>query len=256
MALSDWDCLAFDLDGPRDSDRMTNARGCTIRVHKSWLNVSERRSVVSGRWPRRHVSTTDRQRARINEGDVWIGDWRIVARRGPQNGIYFIAFSADYDPALREFVDRALFVGCGVYGYTSSTAGHIEAAIDLGVDPATLMVLSELDGAGEKRSVVGVRGEGDEGQVTVATDVEAPTWIGVQPESVGYLKGMVLDFVREEDMGGWPYEELAALPWDRSERVNQGELQYQDYLGLAATPTPPGQADDPLLTQALNARTQ
>lgn len=246
MALSNWDCLAFDLGGPHRSDRMTNWRGYTVRIVKSWVNVTETRTAVSGRWPRREPKLVEYRRARINEGDVVIGDWRIVACPGPQSGIYVIAFSADHD-LVGDPVNRALFVGCGVYGYTDRAREYEDQAIDLGLDPATLRLTTVEDDQSSDLRVVARRGDGD--LVTVADDVEDDTWLGVLPESVGYLKGMVNEFIRTERYLGWPCDELARIPWDKSERMNQGDLFFEEEFGIALESTPPGEAEAPVAVQ-------
>lgn len=256
MAMSNWDCLAYTLRGPSRNGRVTNGRGQTVEIRKNWLNVTEARTTARGVWPRRQHAVSHRPRARVTEGNLSVGDWYIVARRGPQDGIYVIAYSAAWDLEHDCYVDKALLVGCGVAGYTNPEEQYIAEAIDLGVDPDSLMITSTLDDDGEdERSVVGLYAgdDGSKGLVTVATDVPDSEWVGVLPDSVGYLKAMVADCQRDMyPSGWWPGRELSDIPWDAALRFNQGDLFFDEHIdGVPDTATVPGEADEPLIMQFL-----
>jgi len=251
MALSNWDTLAFEVDGPSHCGAVTNHDNAILSLYKNWLNLDRLVTTTSGPPWRRRETLHEQHEATIYEGDLRIGSWSIFARRGPQNGIYVIAHSARLDVVGKQ-TDTAMLVGCGVYGYTDPTEAYIGRAIDLGLDPATLMTMSELDVKGrDHRTVVGYRDPGD-GLVTVATAVPESEWVGVQPESVNYLKAFVQEHILKEcGSEGWPGNALATIPWDESERANQGDLFFEAALGVAIDVTAPGEAETPLLAQAV-----
>lgn len=251
MALSNWDTLAFDIDGPSHFGSVVNHEQFVISLHKNWLNVTRMvRSTTGPPW-RRHDKVTEEYVATANHGELHVGSWTIHACRGPQNGVYVIASSdrwEQYGP-----VDKALLVGCGVSGFTDPTEPYLTEAIHLGVDPDTLMTSTSFGEDGkDHRSVVGFRHRSDGAhQVTIATDVPEAKWVGVLPESVNYLKGFVQEHIRGCSPDHWTSFELAKIPWDLAERCNQGDLFFEDALGAASESTAPGAATDPLLIQAL-----
>jgi hypothetical protein len=253
MALSNWDTLAFDIDGPAHFGSVANHEQIVVSLYKNWLNVTRMHHSMSGPPWRRHDRLEESHVATVHEGELSVGSWTIRARRGPQNGVYAIATSAQWNAHGRPTAKNFL-VGCGVSGFTDPTEPYLATAIDLGVDPDSLMTSSELDYDGnDVRSVIGFRTRSAGPQmVTIATGVPEPEWIGVLPESVSYLKGFVQEHVREHGTDLWA--ELAQIPWDQAERCNQGDLFFETALGAAAEITAPGDAGDPLLIQALGKR--
>jgi hypothetical protein len=251
MALSNWDTLAFDIGGPSHFGSVVNHEQVVVSLYKNWLNVTRMVRSASGPPWRRQDKLSENHVATVREGELSIGSWTIRARRGPQEGVYVIAVSARWD-GQGNAVDKALLVGCGVSGFTDPTEPYQALAIDLGVEPETLMTSSTLTDDGEDvRSVIGfrLRDTGTE-LVTVADHgVPEPEWVGVLPDSVKYLKGFVQEHLREH--GADLYPELAEIPWDQAERCNQGDLWFENVLGAAATSSVPGDAEEPLLNQAL-----
>jgi hypothetical protein len=250
MALSNWDTLAFDIDGPSHFGSVVNHEQTVVSLYKNWLNVTRMVRSISGPPWRRHDKVTEEYVATVNHGELHVGAWTIHARRGPQNGIYVIATSARWNQ--HEPVERAFLVGCGVSGYTDPTESYQGAAIDLGVDPDTLMTSAGEDGE-DGWSIVGFRiGSPEFVSVAVGVDVPEAEWVGVLPESVNYLKGFTQEYLRDDCIvDSWPSQELTKIPWDLAERCNQGDLFFEGALGTAAHTTAPGDATDPLLIQTL-----
>lgn len=254
MALSNWDTLAFDINGPSHFGSVVNHEQVVVSLYKNWLSVTRMvRSTTGPPW-RRHDKVTEEYVATINHGELHVGAWTILARRGPQNGVYVIATSGRWEQ--HDQVERAFLVGCGVSGFTDPTEPYHAAAIDLGIDPDSLMTSTAWDESGEEhRSVVGFRHRsGGLEEVTVGTEVPEAEWVGVLPESVNYLKGFVQEHLRERGFEGWPGHELGQIPWDLAERCNQGDLYFENALGTMADTTAPGDAEDPLLIQMLGRR--
>lgn len=251
MALSNWDTLAFDIEGPSHFGSVVNHEQVVVSLYKNWLNVTRLvRSHAGPPW-RRHDKLTEHYVATVNHGELHVGSWKIYACRGPQEGIYLIATSARWDQ--NEPVDKAFLVGCGVSGFTDPTEPYVTDAINLGVDPDTLATSTAWDENNEEhRSVIGFRhrSAGSE-PVTIATNVPEPKWVGVLPESVKYLKGFVQERIRDYGTESWAGAALSEISWDLAERCNQGDLFFEAALGTAADITPPGEAEDPLLIQAL-----
>jgi hypothetical protein len=248
MALSNWDMLAFDVDGPSHFGFVVNHANVALSLHQNWLEVTRMvRSTTGPRW-RRRDSITEQHEGTIFEGHLRLGSWSICAQRGPQDGIYVIATSVDSEVRA---AGKAFLVGCGVYGYSKPSCWYAERALELDVDPDTLMNAED--------SIIGFRSRGDIfTPVTVAAgQLPEPRWVGVTPDSVVYLRHLVDEYIRDEcaeGLIGWLGPALAAIPWDQAERCNQGDLFFEDALGAMAPTTAPGAADEPLLTQALGVR--
>ena len=90
MVLSNWDTLAVGLPFVKGA--------VTVEFYKNWLYLRDSRNpgVI----------------ARINSGNMSHGDVRILAARGPQDGIFALVESGYSN--LEGWVAMA---GCGVYGY-------------------------------------------------------------------------------------------------------------------------------------------
>jgi hypothetical protein len=230
MALSNWDCLAYTLDGIGGS-AATNHSGHTLAIYKNSLLMQHDGKYV----------------AHITHGEIHVGDWEIRAWRGPQDGVYVVARAARYDTD-GEHHDKALLVGCGVYGYTDPTERYREVAEAKGIDPDALMVSAEVDGT---RTVVGFV---DHQMVLVAENPPPSEWVGVQPSSLGYLR-TVVDEATDALADTWAADALDAVPWRSLTRSNQGDQYFKDQdVALGDVATRPGEARRPLLEQVLRGQ--
>lgn len=242
MAISDWDCLAFDLTGPALDPDVTNAEGVTVGIFKNSLQVRQQRTRRRW-WQSVEPDLQHHTVANIRQSDLTVGGWRIRAERGPQRGIYVVATSAVHRASLSadrdQWHDKALLVGCGVYGHADPADTYAELAKDEGVDPDTLLVTTNASG----RHLKGVR----DGQVVTLLDDPDIPYIGVTVDAVERLCQMV-DEVAVHDHP-WPDQALRAINWDHARRVNQGELVAGSQV---ANPTTPGAAEPPLLDRVLS----
>jgi hypothetical protein len=233
MALSNWDTLAFNLNGPCSGK--ADAGGWRVEIYKNWLYVHHDDVLV----------TT------IQDASMRIGTWEIRARRGPQEGIYLVAWSAQLD-ADGTYRDKALLVGCGVYGFTDPADDYADLIATLGVDPA--LVGTVYSGDQHEPKLVAFTPEG--GQIVIAERCRPAEFVGVQPASVQYLRDVVDEVIKENTVAVlnesyWPGPELAVIDWDHALRANQGDMFFESRAGTEVTGTPPGEADTPVLLQAL-----
>jgi hypothetical protein len=104
MALSNWDTLAADEEGKPSNGALISPLGVVVDIYKNWIYVHDERAWAEGG---SFVKPTVMQ---IEVGDVRYKDVSILARRGPQEGVYVVVVS-----------DRKAMVGCGVYGYDGDT---------------------------------------------------------------------------------------------------------------------------------------
>lgn len=104
MALSNWDTLALTVEGPT-SGVFTSPLGVSVEIYKNWLYVHDPDTWREGRYSKPVVME-------IQHGEVNYRDVCILAKRGPQEGVYVMMWSGyEWSPGAD------MMVGCGVYGY-------------------------------------------------------------------------------------------------------------------------------------------
>jgi hypothetical protein len=125
MAMSNWDKVIFDLSGrPMTGKPDRSPLRVRPEIYKNWVYVSDENSSPNGPflWP---VVLS------LKAGEIAYQDWVIIAKRGPQDGIYVAA----YTTSPGDF-GRKGFVGCGVYAYD-------EAGARIGARPSSIAFLRE-----------------------------------------------------------------------------------------------------------------
>jgi hypothetical protein len=107
MALSNWDTLSLDEDSKPTNGVICSKLGIYVEIHKNWLYVRDDKAWVQEGGFRKPTVM------QIYEGDIIYKDVRILAERGPQEGIYcFVHTTTSKEPV-------SVMVGIGCYGYDS-----------------------------------------------------------------------------------------------------------------------------------------
>lgn len=209
MSLSEWDTMALDATGTPSRGRV-ESEGVSIEIHKNWLYLRDARSWAADQ------PFTNNVVAQIHEGELQYKKFRILARRGPQDGVFALV-EVGYE------TNRQILAGCGVNGYSNPTwpCGHQDVA-------------SQVCGPDFEGSVCG-HCEGP--------TVE-PEWVGVTAESRDFLAAMIVERLREDPVAS---SILAGL---RSAlRFNQGDRFFADHLGTQVPVTLIGEAETPVLSR-------
>jgi hypothetical protein len=89
MALSDYVVLAQDEHGKEIGDRIVSPMGIGVEIYKNWLYVRDGRS-----WRSRSRFTSPTVMM-IRQGNLIYQDLNILALRGPQDGVYVVAWHTD-----------------------------------------------------------------------------------------------------------------------------------------------------------------
>lgn len=134
MALGNWATLAVRFDGTVvDTVEVgwpTSPAGARVEVYKNWIYVHDAR-LAKGE----HDYYSSDVVMEVQKGDLTYADWHVRAVRGPQDGVYVVAWFRDVgDPENPRY---AGFVGCGVYGYDGndwvgvrpSSAAHLRKVL-------------------------------------------------------------------------------------------------------------------------------
>lgn len=109
MALSNWDTLALNQDGPCDGN-FVSPLGISVGIYKNWLYVLDPQMARAG--GRFDASTGTVMQ--VDAGSISYHDVQIEAVRGPQAGIYTVVQDGDQ-----------VMIGCGVYGWAEREGDDI-----------------------------------------------------------------------------------------------------------------------------------
>jgi hypothetical protein len=103
MSLSDYNTLALNEQGDSiTSGRIVSPQGVVAVFFKDWLDIEDESSRKNGDFVKPLVM-------RIYNGDLSYKDLTILAFRGPQDGVYAIAYHTDEENRERGMI------GCGTY---------------------------------------------------------------------------------------------------------------------------------------------
>lgn len=193
MALGNWATLALKLDGTPintvDTGWLTSPAGVLLDIRKNWLNAHDGRAWREGA---QFVSPVVLY---LEQGRLSYLDWTINAIRGPQQGIYVVAYWTNPDRTINGFV------GCGVYGYGEEGW--------LGVTPASVEFLRNwvtakepLPTKAQYEDLIGVR-EGE------APQAEFDEWLAAYGDAANVFP-----------------EDVANVPWDKVVSINQGSAFF------------------------------
>lgn len=111
MALSNWDTLAVDENGEPTNGVINSKGGVSVAIYKNWLYVRDKKAWRKGG---DYINDTMME---VTEGELKYFDVKIMAKRGPKNGVYVIVET----PTFGE--DRQIMVGIGCYGYSDDEVG-------------------------------------------------------------------------------------------------------------------------------------
>ncbi len=209
MALSNWDLLALD-EGGVCGGGLETPTGLSAMIYKDSFRVSE-------------ASDPDAAVLILSEGDAQFRDLMIKAVRGPQYGIYVMAWTGSRWLPEKPFKAMA---GCGVYGWADDRHSDTDHECALILD------------SGPKRWRCG------------ATYTPAK-YEGVLPDSLSFLRAHVAGHL-DELPDDHPLRQ--GETWAGAQRFNQGDtyiasqlFQHESLTGL----TEPGRASLPIMSGQL-----
>lgn len=229
MALSNWDTLAIDETGTPTNGTFTSPLGVEVSFYKNWLYVEDKKAWEAGGY---YIQPTV---MKVASGDVTYKDVNILAKRGPQHGVYALITSGrTYEKNLK------VMAGCGVsgYQYPQTSCGH---------------------DANEYGSVSFPKlKNGEYVYHTYCTQCEKEicdaVWVGVTKEATEFLQKLLLsevsEYLEEKEKSEHIHTKLAAAVASAT-RFNQGDAYFADKLGFETPRTTPENSDEPILTKLL-----
>lgn len=105
MALSNWDTLTIDENGNATNGSFLSPLGVKVSFYKNNIHIEDPVAWQEG------GSFVKDIVMEVQEGEFRYKDVNINTVRGPQSGIYAVAYTNSYEEKFR------CMVGCAVYGY-------------------------------------------------------------------------------------------------------------------------------------------
>jgi hypothetical protein len=137
MALSNWGTLAMDKEGKSINGVFKSPQGVVVRIYKNWIYVEDANAWQDGG---AFVEPTIME---IQEGILTYKDTQIIAKRGPQNGVYCVVYTLPY----RENFDLMTGIGCYWVGVEQASVEHMAKLCTNGgelFEAADWMVVEEV----------------------------------------------------------------------------------------------------------------
>ena len=128
--MGNYDEFALTHEGKLSDGTFKTPMGVRIYIYKNWLYIYDQHAWRTGSFAEPTV-------AEIKEGVLRYFDLNVAAARGPQEGIYFAAWTG-----YRHLGDFDGIVGVGCYAYETD-AGE-EDAKWLGVEPKSMKFLKKF----------------------------------------------------------------------------------------------------------------
>jgi len=237
MALSNWDTLAIDLDGNPISGVFISPKSkAQIEIYKNWAYIHDSKVWHKG------GNFINNVVAEIKSGSFTYQDIHIEAIRGPQNGTYIACWTVEYVKAKEKGQTEALYhgmIGCGVYGFKGEDW--------VGVTKESFDFLKNWISKKEP-----VWDSDEEIEFFVGGFKEAIKDRSKMPESP--TRDMTVEQFRDDLKSQTRYvfdKEIATVDFSKAVRFCQGDMFFEDKLGIDKNATPVGQAEEPVLIQAL-----
>ncbi|MDD5650000.1 MAG: hypothetical protein PHF86_06240 [Candidatus Nanoarchaeia archaeon] len=245
MALSNWDCLAFNSEAKASIGTFKHFKlKSSITIYKNWAYVSSEEMWCEG------GDFTKPTIAAINSGDIQLAGFDIVSIRGPQNGIFIYASCTDYKQEPEKTVYHR-FAGIGCAGYKDTVS---EVLKTLGREPkddenwysGSNHLGEHFIGCHETNEEIVYWDERTQGSYDYSSD-----WVGVLPSTLEeffkWLSSLADDYV--VDFKEWVEncKKSGAL------RFNQGDLFFAENAGVELPATKPGESEAPVLNEIIKA---
>ena len=112
MAFGNYADFAVNEKGERCLAIIKSPLGVEVEIYKTWLYVRDERAWVEGGG---YIKPTV---MRVEEGRFHYKDVSIIAKRGPQSGVYAVVFWIIRSP--EPIYDVFGMAGCGVYAYNEA----------------------------------------------------------------------------------------------------------------------------------------
>jgi len=254
VALSNWDLLAFD-----ENAKPCNGRFHPIKKSRFWIEIYKNWVYFHGPKTKRGENGFSTQ---INQGDIQIGRFKIIAQRIELQEAVFV-FTSWSSPKFKKF---HWMVGIGCSAYDDPLPRLCKAA---GINPKNWdHVVHGWSSCNKDNKRVD---DDDEGYITVEAfkfnkgetkvirrkrgyfhkpefEYLDSQYVGVSPELYEKFLHWLEELPTEFDTGIWrdeDYEQwLSKIKESRPIRINQGNMYFQQHLGMKLSGTDVGEQEE------------
>lgn len=246
MALSNWDCLAFNSEAQACNGVFKHFKlKSSLSIYKNWAYVSNEEMWHKG------YDFTKPTIAQIASGDIQLAGFDIMSIRGPQNGIFIYASCTDYKKEPEKTIHYR-FAGIGCAGYKDKVA---EVLKNLGRELKDDELWYEGSDHLGKHYIGHYLENGESEQINYWDEqTQGPydygaDWVGVLPTTLEeFFKWLSSLSDDSKDFEEWieKCKQADAL------RFNQGDMFFAENAGVELAATKPGESIVPYINRVLN----
>lgn len=242
MALSNWDCLAFDTeaeacDGTFKHYKYKNS----ISIYKNWAYVQS-----NSMW-NENCDFTKPIIAQISSGSLDLAGFDITAIRGPQCAIFIYACCTDYKD---DKATKYRFAGIGCTGYKDTV---VEVLKQFGREPkddenwcsCSNHLGMHFISCHETNEQIVYWDERTQGKYDYGAD-----WVGVLPSTLEeFFKWLTSLAEDEDDFKEW----IEKCKKTDALRFNQGDMFFSENAGMKLSATKIGESQAPVITNIIQS---
>lgn len=238
MALSNWETLAVNAKGEPINGVFVSKLGVSVEFYKNWLYVRDPKGWLEGG---HFIEPTV---MKVESCELAYKDVRIIAKRGPQDGIYAVIYSQRF-----ERVPEGGCTACGkqdkVHKY--GTHGELELPFHASDCPVVFDCMVGIGCYGyEDREFVGVKAESVE---------FLKAWLNTSSQEVMELRNERGEVEHRSEYTDYAFEEaFRKIPLEKPLRFNQGDAYFSKRLDFDLPATEPGAQQDTVLSQMLKRK--
>lgn len=225
MALSSWDMFAVSSNDPCNGV-LERLNGAKVEIYKNWLYVHDKEMWLD------HRGFDDPVVAEIQEGDISISGFDIVAVRGPQNGVFVIALCEEIENHKATYM-----AGIGCYGYDNNIP---RLAAVLGIDINKWSNICNVSCSGGKDGdKIGLSCSNEDPVYENEThfiqrkgnEHLEPQWVGVTQKTIKEFFEWVFEWAEKTSKGKY-WSKKGFLDWIKEmktkewKRFNQGDAFF------------------------------
>jgi len=247
MALSNWDCLAFNSEAQACNGVFKHFKlKSSLSIYKNWAYVSNEEMWHKG------YDFTKPTIAQIASGDIQLAGFDIMSIRGPQNGIFIYASCTDYKKEPEKTIHYR-FAGIGCAGYKDKVA---EVLKNLGRELKDDELWYEGSDHLGKHYIGRYLENGESEQINYWDEqTQGPydygsDWVGVLPSTLEeffkWLSSLSDDC---KDFEEW----ITKCKQADALRFNQGDMFFAENAGVELAATKPGECQAPVLNEIIKA---
>jgi hypothetical protein len=223
MALSNWDTLAFGLDG-QPCNGVFSHEGNSVQIYKNWIYISSEKMWTEESGFSKNVI------AAIERGTVQLAGFNIRVVEAHFCGVGVYGFQDNVPMVLKKLgregdEDKGTWIEGSTHGGDKGAQYHIQ-----NIETGEKIVFHDED---------------KDGKYEIMSN-----WVGVEPDTANQLFewiSQLAEFEQDEGMEEW----IEKCRTAKALRFNQGDQYFADNMGFDVPTTEVGEAEKPIIGNML-----